>query len=210
MSGHFELKALDRKNLGTSNSRRYRKHEGLVPAVIYGGSEPININLSSNDLLKATKDQAFFSHILTIKTDKKTEKVVVKEIQRHPFKPQILHMDFLRVDNQEPISLKVPLKFVGEAEAVGVKAGGKVAHLINEVEIKCLPKHLPEFIEIDISSLALDASLHLSDLKLAKGVELVHLANKDNVHDLPVVSIHKVKQVETVETDNEVTTEDQQ
>ncbi|CAM4371753.1 MAG: 50S ribosomal protein L25 [Legionellaceae bacterium] len=185
----FEIPAQNRSVMGKGASRRLRRADNLVPAIVYGGEEKaVNIAINHDFLLKALEHEAFYSHILTLKLDGKTEKVVLKNIQRHPFKPRILHLDLLRINPNNPITLRVPLHFIGDNVAPGVKtAGGLVSHLINDIEVRCLPAHLPEFIEVDLSKMELDQTLHLSDLQLPEGVELVALTHND---DLPVASIH--------------------
>jgi len=193
MSMNFELNASVRHDLGKGASRRLRQ-ENKVPAVIYGGGgEPMPLVLEHNKVLHSLEREAFYSHILTINIDGKTEKAVLKDLQRHPFKPAVLHLDLQRVNETEKLRMHVPLHFIGEDVAPGVKqSGGVVSHLINDVEIDCLPKDLPEFIQVDVSSLQLNETVHLSDLKLPAGVELVQLHHGPE-HDLPVVSIHLLR-----------------
>lgn len=196
MTNNFELNATKRENLGKAHSRRLRRLEGLFPAVVYGGKgKPVSINLDQNKINTSLKNEAFYSHILSLTIDGKDEQVVLKDMQRHPFKKIIMHMDFLRVCASETITMKVPLHFTNEDTAVGVKDGGKVSHIVSDLKIKCLPKDLPEFINVDVANLELDHSIHLSELTLPKGVELPQLSLGEG-HDLPVVSIHKVKMKE--------------
>lgn len=187
----FELHAEKRHSLGKAAVRRIRRLEDKLPAIIYGGGhEPEPLSLSHNKVQKALENEAFYSHILTINIDGKKEKAVLRALQRHPYKPKIMHMDFQRISETEKLTMHIPLHFSGEELAPGVKEeGGIVAHLLSSVEVICLPKHLPEFLEVDISALALNASLHLSDIKLPQGVELVELSHGHD-NDLPVVSIH--------------------
>lgn len=185
----FEIPAQSRSVKGKGASRRLRRLADQVPGIVYGaGQEPQSIVVNHNYLLKALEHEAFYSHILTLSVDGKAEKVVLKDLQRHPFKPRILHLDLLRVSMNDPITMRVPLHFKGDDVAPGVKeGGGKVAHLLNDVEVRCLPGDLPEYIEVDMSAVQLDQTVHLSDLKLPKGVELTALLHHD---DLPVASIH--------------------
>ena len=188
----FVISAEVRNDLGKGASRRLRR-EGKVPAVIYGaGKDAVGITLAHKDLVKNLENQAFYSHILTINVDGTEEKGVLKDLQRHPSKPFVMHADFLRVSADEKLRMHVPLHFSNEEIAPGVKAGGLVTHNIVEVEISCLPKDLPEFIGVDLSSLELNGLLHLSDLQLPEGVELVALSHGAD-HDLPVVSIHMTR-----------------
>lgn len=191
----FVVNAEVRDDLGKGASRRLR-HEGKVPAVIYGiGKDPVSLTLNHKDLYHHLENEAFYSHILTIDVAGKKEQAVLKDLHRHPAKPRILHADFLRVSANEKIRMSVPLHYVGEDVAPGVKVGGgKVNHTMNEVEVSCLPKDLPEFIEVDMSAVELDQSVHLSDLKLPTGVEMVELSHGPE-HDLPVASIHTIRGV---------------
>lgn len=185
----FVLNAELRDDRGKGASRRLRR-TGKVPAIMYGGhQEPTSISLIHNELAHELENEAFFSHILTVKLDGKEENAIVKDLQRHPSKPVILHIDLQRVSATENIRVHVPLHFINEATSPGVKAGGLVAHSVTEVEVQCLPKNLPEFIEVDLGNLELNEIIHLSDIKLPADVELVELAHGDE-HDQAVASIH--------------------
>ncbi len=185
----FEIEAEPRSDVGKGASRRLRR-DGKVPAIIYGSSEdPQAITLVHSEILKRLDHEAFYSHILTVNVDGKATKAVLRDMQRHPAKPTILHMDFQRIDENKPIRVHVPLHFVGEDVAPGAKAGGLITHELIEVELDVLPRHLPEFIEADVSQLDVGESLHLSDLPLPESGTLVELARGEG-HDLPVVSIH--------------------
>jgi len=189
MTTQFELNAETRQTLGKGASRRLRRLANKVPGIMYGGGEaPLSLAFEHNQLLKALEHEAFYSHILTINIDGKTHKAVLKDLQRHPYKPRILHLDLLRITGKEKITMTVPLHFKGEDIAPGVKQGkGMVAHLMTSIDIRCLPGNLPEYIEVDLSNLNLDGYVHLSDLKLPQGVEIVALLHQD---DQPVASIH--------------------
>jgi len=185
----FELEAESRSDMGKGASRRLRR-DGKVPAVIYGGGEdPQSITLVHSEILKRLDHEAFYSHILTVSVDGKPGNAVLRDMQRHPAKPVIMHMDFQRIDESKPIRVHVPLHFIGEDVAPGAKAGGLITHELIEVALDVLPRHLPEFIEVDVSGLDVGESLHLSDLPLPEGGSLVELARGEG-HDLPVVSIH--------------------
>ncbi len=185
----FELEATSRSDMGKGASRRLRR-DGKVPAVIYGGEEdPQSITLVHSEIQKRLDHEAFYSHILTVNVDGKPNKAVLRDMQRHPAKAVIMHMDFQRVDESKPIRVHVPLHFVGEDVAPGAKAGGLITHELIEVALDVLPRHLPEFIEVDVSGLESGESLHLSDLPLPESGSLVELARGEG-HDLPVVSIH--------------------
>jgi large subunit ribosomal protein L25 len=189
MAISFELNAESRTDTGKGASRRLR-HAGKVPAIIYGGNkDPEALTLSHNELLRNLEHEAFYSHILTIKTGGGMTSAILRDLQRHPSKPLILHVDLQRVSAGEKLKTQVPLHIIGEDTSPGVKAGGLVSHEQTEVEVECLPKDLPEFIEIDISGLEVGETLHLSDLQIPEGVTLLELERGED-HDLGVVSIH--------------------
>jgi len=204
MSQDFELVANVRHDQGKGASRRLRRDK-KVPGIIYGGgNDPVSLVFDHDKVMHSLENEAFYSHILTINIDGKGEKAVLKDLQRHPYKPTILHLDLQRVKAGEKLRMNVPLHFTGEDVAKGVKLeGGVVSRLINDVEIHCLPKDLPEYIEVDISSLGLNETLHLTDLVIPAGVELVELQHGPE-HDQPVVSIHMPRAAkESTETDEE-------
>lgn len=189
----FELEAELRAERGKGASRRLRRLQGEIPAIVYGANKPpVAIRLVHKDIAKALENKAFYSHILTVHIkDHHKEQVVLKDLQRHHFKKAIYHVDFQRVSATEEMNLHVPLKFVGESTCAGVKAGGMVNHHLMDVEVRCLASLLPESIEVDLSQMNLDQILHLSDLKLPKGVTLVALSHGNVAdHDQAVVSIH--------------------
>lgn len=189
MTVEFALNAEVRSDLGKGASRRLRRNVSMVPAVIYGGEKaPQSISLLAKDLAKLLENEAAFSHVLNLDVAGTKESVVIKALQRHPAKGYVLHADFQRVVAGQKLTAHVPLHFLNEATSVGVKQqGGEVSHTISEVEVSCLPKDLPEFIEVDLAALEVGQNLHLSDLKLPKGVELVALAHGN---DLAVANIH--------------------
>ena len=189
MSESFVIEAEPRTDLGKGASRRLRR-EGKVPGVIYGsGKEPTSISLTHNELAHQLENEAFFSHILTVKVGKKEEQAILKDLQRHPSKPVVLHVDLQRVSAKEKIRVQVPLHFLNEETSPGVKAGGLVSHHINEVEVSCFPKDLPEYIEVDVGALDLEGIVHLSEIGLPSGAELVELSHGEG-HDQSVISIH--------------------
>jgi large subunit ribosomal protein L25 len=187
----FSLTAESRADVGKGASRRLRK-TGKVPAVIYGGNKPAqSILVEHNSLFHHLEHEAFYSHILDITIDGVKEQCVLKDLQRHPAKQLLWHADFMRVSASESLRMMVPLHFVGGDLAPGVKIGsGMVTHNITEVEVSCLPQHLPEYLEVDLSNMELDQTLHLSDIKLPEGVTLVELAHGAE-HDQPIAAIHK-------------------
>ncbi|MDM8560314.1 50S ribosomal protein L25/general stress protein Ctc [Candidatus Parabeggiatoa sp. HSG14] len=187
----FQIDAQRRIELGTGASRRLR-HAGSLPAVIYGGKkEPVSLTLSQNSLLKQLEHEAFYSRILTVNIDDQPEKAVLKALQRHPYRPLIMHVDFQRISETEKLQMRIPLHFVNADKCIGVKkSDGIISHQMAEVDIRCLPKDLPEFIEVDLTNIELNQIMHLSDLILPQGVELVALFSKEASHNLPVVSVH--------------------
>jgi len=188
----FTLDAEVRTDLGKGASRRLR-HTNKVPAILYGaGQEPISLTLAHNKVFRAQEEEAFYSHVLTINVDGKPIEAVIKDMQRHPFKPMIMHLDFLRVDAKKEIHTNVPLHFLNEE--VVTKTGASVAHHVSEIAITCLPANLPEFIEVDIASLEAGHTIHLSDIKLPKGVVSVELV-KGEEHDQAVVTANTPKGV---------------
>jgi len=193
MSDDFDLIAEIREDQGKGASRRLR-HQGKVPAIIYGaGRPPRSLMFDHNKVMKQLENESFYSSILNIKVGSKSQAAILKDMQRHPARPRIMHMDFQRVVEDEEIRMNVPLHFIGEEIAVGVKVGGgKVSHLMTEVEVVCLPRYLPEYIDVDISELELDGMLHISDIKLPEGVEVPALAQGPEA-DRPIVSIHVIK-----------------
>ena len=184
----MKFTAFERNLQGTGASRRLR-NSGKTPGIVYGaGKEPKNIELDHNALYHAMRKEAFHSSILEMDLGGTVEKVLLRDYQKHPYKQLVLHVDFQRVDATTKIHKKVPLHFINEASSVGVKQqGGEVSHTISEVEVSCLPKDLPEFIEVDMAKVELGQIVHLSDLKAPKGVELVQLAHGN---DLAVANIH--------------------
>ncbi len=193
MTNEFTLNAEPRETKGKGSSRRLRRLENKMPAIVYGGKnkKPVSINLAHKDFAKAAENEAFFAHIITLKIGAKEEQVIIKDLQRHPAKLEYLHADFLRVDKNIAINVHVPLHYINEELCVGVKTqGGVITHTLIEAEISCLPADLPEYIEIDMTDVELDQILHLSDLKLPERVQLVSLSHD---HDLPVAAVHAPK-----------------
>jgi large subunit ribosomal protein L25 len=187
----FELNAELRSDIGKGASRRLRRDADKVPAIVYGGEkEPLPIVLKHSEVLQHVEHEAFYSHILTLIIDGKKHKVILKDMQRHPFKPKVTHMDFQRVSDNAEITMHVPLHFLNEEECKGAKAGGIIQHHMNTVEVSCKAKDLPEFIDVDVADLDVNEVIHLSDLKLPKGVTIVELTHGED-HDQSVVSIHR-------------------
>lgn len=185
----FSLNAELRSDLGKGASRRLRRNAGQVPAVIYGGDKaPQSVTLFANEVVKLLENEAAFSHVITLKIAGANESVVIKALQRHPSKGFVMHADFQRAVAGQKLSAQIPLHFLNEASAVGVKQqGGEISHTLNEVEVSCQPQDLPEFIEVDLAAVEVGQTVHLSDLKLPKGVSLVALTQGNN---LAVANIH--------------------
>jgi len=193
MQENFEIDAVSRDLQGKGASRRLRR-EGMVPGIIYGGgAEPTMFATKHNTLLQHLEHEAFYSHILTVNLDGKSERVVLKDLQRHPSKPFVMHLDLLRVAEGEKLKMNVPLHFLNEETAPGIKAGGVATHTLTDVEVICEPKDLPEFIEVDMGGMEIGDTVHLSELKLPAGVELVALSHGDETHDTGVVAIHATR-----------------
>jgi large subunit ribosomal protein L25 len=194
MATIHEIPAEIRKDEGKGASRRLRT-TGKVPAILYGSSEsPASIQLEHNTVWLASQHEWFYSAILDLKLEGKTQKVLLRDMQRHPFKAQLLHIDFQRVDENKAIRIRVPLHFLNqETSPAGKMAGVLISHAINDVEISCLPKDLPEFISVDLSELALGDIVHLSAIKLPAGVEIPAL-RLGKEHDSAVVTAQEIKQ----------------
>lgn len=186
------LDAQTRTEHGTGVSRRLR-NQGLVPGVLYGGDQvAVSVALPHNQLIKAQEQEAFYSQVIQLSLDDKPIQVIVKALQRHPYKPKLLHIDLMRVTAGEAITATVPIHFLNEGQSVGEKAGGQVHHHLTELELRALPSKLPEFVDVDIANLAAGHTLHLSDLTLPDGTELVALGKGDE-HNYSVVTIHPAK-----------------
>ena len=189
----FELVAEKREDVGKGASRRLRR-DGKLPGIVYGtDKEPVMITLPHNDVMHNLEHEAFYSQILTLNLGKDKEKVVLKDLQRHPYKRLLLHIDLLRVSENEALTMRIPLHFINEEKAVGVKqGGGVVSHTMTEVDIVCLPKDLPEYIEVDMLEVELDQTVHLSDLVLPEGVQLYATLHGGD-DSLSVAAIHAPK-----------------
>ena len=207
MAVKFDLIAEIRTDMGKGASRRLR-HQGKVPAIIYGaGRPPRALTFDQNKVLKQLESESFYSSVLNIKVGEKSQAAILKDLQRHPARNQIMHMDLQRIVEDEQIRMNVPIHYVGEDVAIGVKdGGGKIAHLMTDVEVTCLPKDLPEYFEVDVSALELDEMLHMSDIKLPDGVEIPLLAQGPE-HDHAIVSIHVIKAAPVEEEVEEVVEE---
>ncbi len=196
MSQQIELIAEARADVGKGASRRLRRHAAKVPGIVYGGGEtPVNVSLIENDLSKAIQSDTFFSQILSLKIGDAKSQVLARDMQRHPASNKPVHIDFQRIVADQEITVKIPLHFLNEEECIGVKdEKGLITHHIIEVDVTCLPKDLPESIEVDVGPLSIGDILHLSDLKLPQGVVLEDLEGltdeEREEHDIAVVSVH--------------------
>jgi len=211
MSQDFVIEAFPRDDQGRGASRRLRREERKIPAIIYGGhKEAVPISIWHNELKKALENEAFYSRVLTIELNGKKESVILKDLQRHPYKPLLSHADFQRINKDEEIFVHVPLHLVNEETAPAIKTFGGVAfRLMTQVEVACLPQNLPEFIEIDLFDVEMDGIVHMSDLKLPEGVRIPALQHGAE-HDQAIVTINKPKGVKTDAAGNEEEGEDKE
>jgi large subunit ribosomal protein L25 len=190
MTDIFTLDAEIRTDLGKGASRRLR-HANKIPAIVYGlDKEPVSVTLAHNKVWRAQQEEAFYSHVLTLNVNGEATEVLLKDMQRHPFKNLVMHMDFQRVDAAKKVHTNVPVHFVNED--VVTKSGATIAHHISEIEVTCLPANLPEFIEVDVAAMEVGQTLHLSDLTLPEGVTSVELAKGED-HDQAVVTANAAK-----------------
>lgn len=201
----FTLNAELRSDIGKGASRRLRRLADKIPAVVYGGNEDAkSITLNHDEINNMLDDEAAYSSIINLVIDGETEEVLIKDLQRHPFKLKLMHVDFKRIVRGENMEANVPLHFINEDKAPGKKEGGVMSHQLTTVEISCRPRNLPEYIEVDLGELNIGDSIHLSEMKLPEGVELVafmHGEVEDN--DLTVASMVPP----TVQADEEDTEE---
>jgi large subunit ribosomal protein L25 len=188
MRTQFEVNAEPRSDQGKGASRRLR-HAGKVPAIIYGGKgEPTSLSLNHQKMLLLVDNEKFYSSIITLNVDGKPQPAIVKDVQMHPARNAIVHVDLQRVLEDQPIRIHLPIHFLNEASSPGVKVqGGVVSHMRSDIEILCLPKDLPEALEVDMAAMNLNDTVYLADLKLPPGVTVPELTHG---HNAPVVSIH--------------------
>ena len=177
----IEIKAKERKSKGTGASRRLR-HEGTTPGILYGGvKDAISLEIDTKELFMQFRHEAFHASILTLNLEGKKESVILRDFQMHPVRNNIQHIDFQRINENEKISVKVPFHFINEETAPGVKIeGGLVSHIMTEIDISCLPKDLPQYIEVDLGELAMGESIHLSEVTVPEGVELTSLTDEND------------------------------
>lgn len=196
------IQAETRDTKGTANSRRLRRLENKIPAIIYGKKlQPQNIQVEHKDIIKACENEAFFSQIIDLKVGEKRQQVILKDMQRHPYKPKVLHMDFLRIDKNDEIIVQMPLHFINTDICHGVKQeGGTLIHALNSIEIACLPKDLPEYIEVDVANLKLNETRHIHEIVLPEGVRIPLLAQEGD-HDLAIAKVMKIEEQTDVDVD---------
>ena len=197
----LELNATLREDKGKGASRRLR-HANTLPAILYGsGKDSVSITLQQKDVQYRLPDESFYSQVLSLNIDGKAEDVLIRDIQHHPYKMEVMHMDFVRVDAKKVVHVFSQLHFIGEDVSPGVKTeDGVINHVVTEVELECLPKNIPEFIEVDLSAMHVGDVVHLSDLKLPKGVIVLALKHGEE-HDTAVVGMHTRKVSDEVETE---------
>ncbi len=189
----LSLDAQLRDDMGKGASRRLR-HAKKLPAIVYGtGKDPVAITLLQKDVQHELPNEDFYSQVLSLNIDGTSEDVLLRDIQHHPYKQEVMHMDFIRIDQKQVVHVHTPLHFIGEDVAPGVKTeGGVISHMMMEVEMECLPKNIPQHIEVDLSEMHLGDIIHLSDLKLPAGVEILALKHGEE-YDTAVVSLHARK-----------------
>jgi large subunit ribosomal protein L25 len=190
MSDQFEMQAEVRTEVGKGASRRLRRFDDKIPAIIYGGGkDPQSLSLIRKDLEKALENEAFYSHVLTVNVGNQKEKAILKDLQRHPAKNRVTHVDFLRVRDDVALRVHVPIHFLNETTCHGVKMqGGIIQHQATDIEVQCLPKDIPSFIEVDMLDVHTGQIVHLSDVVLPPGVTSVALALGED-HDLAIASV---------------------
>jgi large subunit ribosomal protein L25 len=190
MSDQFELQAEVRTEVGKGASRRLRRFEDKIPAIIYGGDKaPVSLSVVRKDLEKALENEAFFSHVLTVNVGKEQEKAILKDLQRHPAKNRVTHVDFLRIKDDVALRVHVPIHFLNEAACHGVKMqGGIIQHQATDIEVQCLPKDIPAYIEVDMLNVHTGQIVHLSEITLPPGVISTALALGED-HDLAIASV---------------------
>ena len=190
MSDQFEVQAEVREDTGKGASRRLRRSADQIPAIIYGGDkQPQPLTLIRKDLEKALENEAFYSHVLTVTVGQDKQKAILKDLQRHPARNSVMHVDFLRIDDKKVIKVHVPIHFINEAKCHGVKVqGGIIQHQATDIEVQCLPGNIPEYIEVDMLNVTTGQIIHLSEITLPAGVSSVALALGED-HDLAIASV---------------------
>ncbi|MCD6046309.1 MAG: ribosomal protein L25/ral stress protein Ctc [Gammaproteobacteria bacterium] len=194
MTSTIVLNATPRVDVGKGASRRLRRNNG-VPAILYGAKkEAQSLLLQHHEIIKALENEQIYTQLFNLNIDGEHHSVRLRDIQRHAYKPKILHMDFQRITGKERLHVKIPLHFINEDQSPAVKEGAIIAHQIKEVEIICPASHIPAFLEVDLSNLAVDQVLHLSDLKLPADAVIVALTHGES-HNLPIAAAHMPRAV---------------
>lgn len=208
MSDAITIEATERTVTGKGASRRLRR-QGLVPAIIYGGdADPVQINLKHEKFFHALDNEAIYTQVLNLKVGNKKDQVILRDLQRHPYKQRIIHADFFRVNAKTLLTVTVPFHFINAEDCIGVKQeGGILSHIMSEVEVICLPKDIPEFIEVDVKGIALGSSLHLSEIVLPKSVEIVALSHGDD-HDSGVAAVTKAREEKEISDEDTAADDD--
>jgi len=185
MSDNITLNVVPRSDSGKGASRRLR-HQGLVPAIVYGGKfDPVQISVDQNVFIHELDKETIYTQVVDLKMDDKVQEVILRDLQRHPYKNKIMHADFFRIDKNTPIKVVVPIHVANAEDCVGVKLdGGLMTQIVTEIEIIALPKDLPEYLEIDALELHLGEILHLTDIKMPEGVQIVALTYLEDVEDI--------------------------
>ena len=207
MSDTLHLNAELRSDSGKGASRRLR-HQGLVPAIVYGGDrDPAMVSIAHNEFIHELENDAIYTQVIELRVGDKKQDVILRDLQRHPYKNKIMHADFFRIDENKPINITVPVHVENAETCVGVKMdGGMLTQLVTEIEIIALPKNLPEYLEIDVENLHLGETLHLTDIKMPEGVQILSLTYLEDVediehddHNVGVVSVVKTRAEEVIE-----------
>ena len=190
MSDACEIDAEIREDIGTGASRRLRRLADQVPAILYGGDKaPTPLTLVRKDLEYALQNEAFYSHILTIKVGKSKQRAILKDLQRHPARDSVMHADFMRVSDDVSIKVHVPIHYLNEENCYGVKTeAGMIQHSATDIEVQCLPGDMPEYVEVDMLEVKIGDIIHISDIKLPEGVESVALSHGED-YDLAIASV---------------------
>ncbi len=198
MSDNIQLKAEPRADSGKGASRRLRRMN-MVPAIVYGGdSDPVSISLAHDEFAHELENEAIYTQIIDLHVGKNSEEVILRDLQRHPFRARIQHADFFRIDKKKPINVVVPIHVANADDCVGVKMdGGMMTQLVTEIEVVCLPKFLPEYLEVDATEVHLGDIVHLSDIKMPEGVEIVALTHGED-HDTGILSVVKTRAIEEI------------
>ncbi|MXW53185.1 MAG: 50S ribosomal protein L25/general stress protein Ctc [Gammaproteobacteria bacterium] len=198
------IDASQRQDVGTSTARRLRRNQDQVPGVVYGGGEvPVHFTIDYRRIAKVVEDEAFFSQVLSLTLGGRSEQVVLRELQRHPATEKVVHVDFLRVREDQELQVSIPFHFLNEEECVGVRLnGGMISHNLTEAQVSCLPRDLPEFVEIDLEHLDIGDAVHLSDIELPPGVSFVVLAQGDGRDD-QIVNVHMPRGMSLLDEEEE-------